>query len=321
VARRVDALRARGVDVRVIAASDYRRGALRRHAGMAVEAARPRRVDGVEAHVLFPAGLLGLVAARLDRVPLLVYAHGSDVQLSAHRTPLHSFLARRVARGAAIVVANSSSTAEHVRWLGAEAEVVPPGVDFTVFAPGSRSSAREALGLPSDARIATYVGGLVDGKGPDIFAEAVSGMPETLGVVVGRGPWGDAIARRWPRIRLIGAVAPGEVPRWMQAADVVAIPSRAEGLGLAAVEALACGVPVVASAVGGLVEVVEDGFNGLLVPPDDPEALRRALASLVGSDALRDLLAANSRASVARHDRLVVDDEMSALWKRLGVQT
>jgi len=307
--------------VEVIAASDYRRGAFRRHAGMAAEAARPRRVDGVEAHVLFPAGLLGLVAARLGRVPLLVYAHGSDVQLSARRTPLHAFLARRVARGAAIVVANSASTAEYVRRLGAEAEVVPPGVDFTVFAPGSRSLAREALGLPPDARIATYVGGLVDGKGPDVFAEAVSEMPDTLGVIVGRGPSADAIAQRWPRIRLVGAVAPSEVPRWMQAADVVVIPSRAEGLGLAAVEALACGIPVVASAVGGLVEVVADGFNGLLVPPADPEALRRALASLLGSDALLDQLAANARTSVARHDRLVVDDEMSALWNRLGVET
>jgi glycosyltransferase involved in cell wall biosynthesis len=319
VARRVQALRDRGVSVEVIAAHAYDKGPIRRHLEMGLAAARPRRIHGVEAHVLLPAGLIGLVAAQIDRAPLLVYAHGADVRETARRTRLHAILARTVARGAGIVVANSRATSVQVGQLGVEAHVVPPGVDFGVFAPAHRGAARKHLALPDSAKIVVYVGALSQRKGADVFAEAISGIPEVLGVAVGRGELDEVIARRWPSVRLNGPATPDEVPRWMQAADLVVVPSREEPLGLAAVEALACGVPVVAAAVGGLIDVVTDGVNGRLVPPDDPEALRQAVNELVQSDVVRMRLAAAARASVARHDRQVVDAQMAELWAMLHV--
>ena len=105
----------------------------------------------------------------------------------------------------------------------------------------------------------------------------------------------------------------------MQAADLVVVPSRAEPLGLAAVEALACGVPVVAARVGGLIEVVEDGVNGVLVPPADALALGGAIRELLGSDERRAGPAANARSSVEHHAREVVDQQMAELWSRVHV--
>lgn len=313
------ALRDRGVKVDVIAARGYRKGPIRRHVEMGLAAIRPRHIDGVEAHVLLPAGLIGLVAARIDRVPLLVYAHGADVRETAKRTPLHGLLARLVGRGAAIVVVNSRATGAQVGRLGVEAHVVPPGVDLAAFAPAPRAAARQFVGLPDSQKIAVYVGRLSQRKGADLFAEAMAGTPDALGVVVGSGELEEVIARRWPSVRLAGRVTPDEIPRWMQAADLVVVPSRDEPLGLAAVEALACGVPVVAARVGGLSEVVEDGVNGVLVAPADALALGWAIRELLASDERRAGLAANARSSVEHHAREVVDQQMADLWSRVNV--
>jgi glycosyltransferase involved in cell wall biosynthesis len=110
-----------------------------------------------------------------------------------------------------------------------------------------------------------------------------------------------------------------EVAAWMRTADVVVVPSRREPLGLAAVEALACGTPVVASKVGGLREVVRDGENGLLIPADDPGALAEALRRLLDA-ALRARLGAAGPASVAGHDIRTAAAQMAEVWAELGVR-
>jgi D-inositol-3-phosphate glycosyltransferase len=112
---------------------------------------------------------------------------------------------------------------------------------------------------------------------------------------------------------------PTEVAAWMRAADVVVVPSRREPLGLAAVEALACGTPVVASSVGGLREVVRDGENGLLIPPEDPGALAAALGRLA-DNGLRARLGAAGPASVAGHDIRAAAAQMAEVWAELGVR-
>jgi glycosyltransferase involved in cell wall biosynthesis len=319
--RRVEALRARGVAVDVLAPSGYRSSTLRRHAALALRALLPRRrPDGVEGHVLFVAGLIALIAARLHRRPLLIYAHGADVRVTAQRTPVHRALARLVARGADIVVTNSAATAAFVALLGATAQIVPPGVDFERFSPGNRADARARLGLPADELMALYVGGLSERKGADVFAAAVAAAPPWRGVMVGAGELGSMIRARYPAIQLEGVRPPDDVPDWMRAADVVVVPSREEPLGLAAIEALACGVPVVASETGGLAQVVQPELNGLLISPADAAALAAALGRL-GDEGFRTRLGAAARASVARHDIRATSEEMSHLWNRLGVTT
>lgn len=191
------------------------------------------KVDGVEAHVLFPAGLVGLAAARVRRVPLVLYAHGADVRDTAFENPVYRSLARLVARRASAVLTNSASTAAYVRALGREAIVIPPGIDLERFRPSPRPTVRRVL----------YLGGDSERKGYEVARELAD-------TVVGPG---------------LEAVDPANVPALIAAHDVVLIPSIEEPFGVLAVEAIASGRWVVASRVGGLVDIVSDGVNGALV--------------------------------------------------------
>jgi glycosyltransferase involved in cell wall biosynthesis len=319
VARRVLALTERGVSVTLIASPSYRNGPWWRHASLALRALTARgRFDGVEGHVLLPASLIALVAARLRRIPLVVYAHGSDVVVAAQRSPLHRWLASLVARGAQRVVTNSADTAAHVAALGVTAAIVPPGVDMQRFRPGDRAAVRARLAIDAGDRVALFVGSLDARKGADVFAEAIEGASAWHGIMLGAGPLGPPITSDHPGIRVVRPVPPDDVPNWMVAADVVVVPSRREPLGLAAVEALASGTPVIASAVGGLIGVVQDGINGLLVPAGDAALVTLALERLT-DEGLRSALAAAARASVAAHDLAAVTSEMGRIWSALGV--
>ncbi|HEY5486107.1 MAG TPA: glycosyltransferase [Candidatus Limnocylindrales bacterium] len=328
VARRVAALRARGVEVVVAGPSSYRHSSPVRHLQIAWRALTARGpFDGVEAHPLYAAGVIGLVAARLRRRPLLAYAHGGDVADYAVRSRVHRALASWVARGAGVVVANSSDTAGYVQRLGAIARVVSPGVDLSVFRPAAESgddrsiatrSLRDRLG-PPEGPLAVFLGTLSERKGADVFAAGVDSAPGWQGVMIGDGPLAQSLAASHPSIRQVHAVPSEQVPDWLRAADVVVVPSRREPLGLAAVEALACGTPVIASNVGGLREVVRDDENGLLVPPSDAGALAAALVRLQ-DPRLRAQLGTAGPASVAGHDMRTAAAQMADVWAELGVR-
>jgi D-inositol-3-phosphate glycosyltransferase len=222
----------------VIAPASYTVAAWRRYLSMLWRAVTRRgRYDGVEGHFVLPSGVIALLAARLRRVPLVVYAHGGDVREMAARNRLLRWAARAVLRGADAVATNSAETAILIADLGAEATVVPPGVELGRFAPQPLPSERRAL----------YLGGDVEHKGIAIARQ----LADTL---VGPG---------------LREVDPREVPALMAAHTVVLVPSREEPFGLVAAEAIASGRWVVAAAVGGLTDVVSDGVNGTLVRDGD----------------------------------------------------
>jgi len=232
--------------------------------------------DGVEAHFVLASGPPALLAARLRGLPLVVYAHGSDVRDAAHRSIVHRWLASGVIRSAAAVVANSVETAEHVRRLGGRAEVIPPGIDLARYRPTPRPSRRRVL----------YLGGDVPDKGVDVARR----LADTLA-----GPG-------------IREVDPDEVPELMASHDVVLVPSRVEPYGLVAAEAIASGRWVVATAVGGLTDIVTDGVTGTLVTDGAYEA---ALASVPDYDPA--LVAGGAaRFSVERHRA-----GMAEVWDRV----
>jgi glycosyltransferase involved in cell wall biosynthesis len=232
----------------------------------------PRDADVVHAHWL----AAGAVAATL-RTPFVVQVWGTDLEL-ARRVPR---LARWILRRASLVVAASSFLAEQARSLGAvEVRVIPSGVELP-----------ETVGEPGEPPHVLYVGRLSAEKGVLELVEACEGLPL---VVVGDGPLRDHVPGA------LGFVAPGELGRWYERAAVVAVPSRREGYGVVARQAMAWGRPVVASAVGGLTDAVEDGVTGLLVPPGDVAALRAAIERLLGDPALRARLGAAGRERAPR---------------------
>jgi D-inositol-3-phosphate glycosyltransferase len=323
VARRVAALRARGVEVVLAGPASYAGNTITRHLGIGRRALTARGpFDGVEAHPVYAAGVIGLLAARLRRIPLVAYAHGGDVADYATRNRFHRALAGWVVRGASAVVANSQDTAGFVERLGRTPRVISPGFDPTVFSPVKESEARgerAGLGLP-EGLVALYVGTLSERKGADVFVAglALAAGSGWSGVLVGDGPLSAKLASAGAPVLLRPAASHDRVAAMMRAVDVVVVPSRREPLGLAAVEALACGTPVIASAVGGLREVIRDGENGLLIPSADPAALALALRRL-GDGRLRRRLGRAGPASVARHDIEVAAQEMAEVWAAFSV--
>jgi glycosyltransferase involved in cell wall biosynthesis len=288
----VEHVRARGVEVEVVSPASFRHfGLAYGHGIMGNIRARPWRLlvvpaflwnfrraaasrdcDLVHAHWL----AAGAVAATL-RKPFVVQVWGTDVEL-ARRAP---WLVRWILRRARLVLAASSFLGDAARALGArEVRIVPGGVAI----PAS-------VGEPEEPPHLLYVGRLSAEKGIHELVAATRDLPLR---VVGDGPLRGQVPQA------AGFVPPGELGPWYERASVFVAPSRREGYGVAAREAMAWGRPVVASAVGGLADAVEDGVTGLLVPPGDVAALRAALERLLGDPALRTRLGAAAREKVQR---------------------
>lgn len=291
----VEALRCAGVDVEVVSPASFRHfgiaygdgiaGNLRRAPWKIVllplfmlafaRAARraARDADLVHAHWL-PSGIVGLVAGK----PLVVQPWGTDVEL-ARRVP---WLFRPLLRRARLALAASEALGDAARALGAQdVRIVPGGVDIpSVVRP------------PDEPAHALYVGRLSEEKGVLDLVEAARGLPL---VVVGDGP----LRARVPGA--VGFVPPSEVGAYLERAAVVVCPSRREGYGVVARQAMGYGRPVIATSVGGLADAVADGETGLLVPPGDVVALRAALERLLGDADLRSRLGEAARRRAVEH--------------------
>jgi len=236
-----------------------------------VRAARRVDADLLHAHWL-PAGW---VAARSGK-PYVVQVWGTDVELARHAPQL----VRHVLRGAQLAIAASTALADSARELGArEVRVIPSGVELP-----------PEVGDEADPPEVLYAGRLSPEKGVLELVAAARGMNL---VVAGDGPLRDRV--RGAR----GFVPHDELGRLYARAAVVACPSRREGFGVACLEAMAHGRPVVATDVGGLRDLVVDGETGLVVPPRDPAALRAALERLLADAELRRRLGAAGRRRAA----------------------
>ena len=231
-----------------------------------------RGADLVHVHWLQNAA-----AALAAGKPYVVTLHGTDVAL-AERAPA---LARPLVRRARVVIAVSSALAETARRLGArDVRVIPNGVEVP-----------ESVTEPAEPPHVLFAGRLSPEKGVEELAAAADGLPI---VVTGDGPLRHVLPQT------LGFVPRDELHRLYEEAAVLACPSRREGFGVVCAEGMARGRPAVASAVGGLLDLVRDGETGLLVPPRDPAALRAALERLLADPELRHRLGTAGRAHVGQ---------------------
>ena len=188
--------------------------------------------------------------------------------------------------------------------------VVTPGVDLYNFTPGAaRAAARKVIGVAADTHVITFVGRIQPHKGPEVLIRAIAELvsrspqlrPKLRVFIVGgaSGVNGSEVERlkelaNWLNIDDVISFLPpvprNELPNWYRAADLVCVPSYSESFGLVALEAQACGTPVVATAVGGLRTAVADGISGVLVDGHDPRAWSSVLARLLQEPQRRVLL-------------------------------
>lgn len=233
---------------------------------------------------------------------------------------------------ASAVVVNSEATKETLRtanpWLDQrKVHVVLHGLDPAMYAGTSREKARAALGIPQDCFVAGFVGRLSEQKGIPYLLEAVKKssqeFPDTLFVVVGTGEMEPLVLNFLkehslsPRVRVLGFR--NDVAQIMPAFDTLLVPSLWEGFGLVLIEAMQAGVPPVASDTSSIPGIVQDGFNGLLVPPRDPQALASAIRRLRSGPGLLAALAENGRKTVAeKYSLRAMGAGFEKVFDRLG---
>lgn len=267
--------------------------------------------DLIDAHFAYPDGLAALLLARRLGVPFTVTLRGTEVPLSQLR--LRRAQIRRVLRGADRVIGVSQSLADLAGRFGAPVErvrMIPNGIDGGLFRPGSKREAREALALPEGRPLLLSVGGLTDRKGHHRIIQLLPALraayPDIMLAIVG-GPTveGDTGPRLRAltgelglseHVRLIGPCPHEQIPIWLRAADLFCLATRNEGRPNAVIEALACGLPVITTDVGGNAEIVTHRQDGLLVPFGDPDALLQAVRDGLETRWERDAMSRRARA-------------------------
>jgi glycosyltransferase involved in cell wall biosynthesis len=239
----------------------------------------------------------GWAAVRLGHragLKVVIQVLGSDILL-LDRFPARRRRTMEAVRSADGVVAVSRDLAEALLRMGVKPEnirTIYDGVDHKLFHPGDKAQERAILNLSGDEKVILFVGNLVTVKAVDVLMRASAQLMQedkTIRlVIVGQGPSRtelDRLTRELgivDRVRFAGSLPHSELPRWFRAADVFVLPSYSEGVPNVLLEASACGVPWVASRVGGIPEIAHLGLS-CLVPPNAPSELAQAIRETLAS--------------------------------------
>jgi glycosyltransferase involved in cell wall biosynthesis len=276
------------------------------------------------------SGLVSLALGCLPGVNVVVHLQGQLLKMPSNRfgrrTGIVEALSRVVARRADIVRAVSQQIAREAEAAGVapgRIVVVPNRCDTEFFDPDRWAEAGKALraSLPGDhaSPVVGFLGSFNRSKGVDVLIDALSQVAQHRPVrlaVAGDGPlreeFEDAAAHGVAPIALLGRLPASDVPRFLAAVDVLALPSYDEGLPRVVLEAMAMRVPVVASDVGGIPEAVDDATSGLLVPAGHAEALAAALERVLADSSLA------YRLGEAGRRRVVEEFDARAGWRRLA---
>jgi glycosyltransferase involved in cell wall biosynthesis len=275
--------------------------------------ARKGKVDLVHAHWSIPQGVTGLLLGKFLGIPCVTSLHGSDVH--GLNLPFLRGLNKKVILASEVCTANSRATAQRAQEISGrnDIRVIPMGVDIDFFsASAGRTSGLRHNG--KQGRIVLYAGRLIDVKGVEYLIRAFPAVLERQTdaklLVVGSGPRKEDLISLSESLHLQGkvifhdAVSQEELVRYYSMAEVFVLPSvttderETEGLGVVLLEAMACGVPVIGSAVGGIPDIIRDQETGLLVRPKDPGDLAEKINRVLIEEDLGQRLSEKGRGFV-----------------------
>ena len=212
-------------------------------------------------------------------------------------------------------------------------EIIAPGVEHAFFAPGDTTGARKAIGFDPGRPLILFVGRIQPLKGPDVAIRALAELdrPDAQLAIVGgsSGRGGhheaanahalvDELGLR-DQVHFIEPQPHHILSSWYRASDIVLVPSRSESFGLVALEAAACGIPVVASAVGGLLSLVDDGETGFLIEGRKPADYARAMAKILDDELLRKSMSEAAVERARSYTWHAAADRLKRLYTELGV--
>ena len=291
------------------------------------------------------SGQVGWIAQERWHVPLVHTMHTmarvKNMQMSAEDHPepaIREIGEEQVVLAADRLVANTDAeAAELINLYGADpsrVKVVHPGVDLDVFSPGDTADARNRLGIAHDATVLLFVGRIQPLKAPDVLVRATAELlrlrPELrdkLVVAICGGPSGSGLARPDALVELTQELGLHDVVRfeppatrqdlliWYRAATVCVVPSYSESFGLVAIEAQACGTPVIAANVGGLPTAVKDNFSGVLVSGHKAHEWALAINKVVSNPEYRQVLSEGAVAHATTFSWERTTDELLAVYQ------
>ncbi|MBN2592789.1 MAG: glycosyltransferase [Sedimentisphaerales bacterium] len=276
----------------------------------ALELHKSRKFDVIYATDFFPDGDAAVRLAKHLKTPAACLSIGVDANITAHsnRTIYRHFV--KTAKALDGTLACGQSVADSIKAVTGRSPLCVYGVlDLEEFSPvPDKIPARKKLDLPLDKTIALYAGYLTKRKGVFELVEAIHRVqkkcPDVLLVICGAGPEETALRKLIREkgmehmVRMVGEIEPERMNKWMQASDLFVLASHTEGMPNVVMEAMACGLPVVATAVGGLPEAINDCNGSILVPPDNVDDLEKAIVKVIRNNQLREQMrnAARKRA-------------------------
>jgi len=283
--------------------------------------------DLVHAHYGFHSALF---AAIVKRRPLIITFHGTDALKEPLRNNLYYELQRFVISRSDHTIAVSNEIKNVLTSnLGADPNkmsIINCGVNTSIFRPLNKANVRKKLGISEDAKVVLFAGSLSYPKGIDLIFKCAWHMSDVTFILVGDG----ALKTDFKNCKFAGARPHSEMPMWMNAADIFALPSRSEGTPVAVLEALSCGIPVIASEVGGNSDVIKDGQTGYLVPVNNLDIFQRKVRDLLNNEAARHIMGRQGKRDaiekfdsrkVAKRIKKIYQEAMNSRGSILGVSS
>ncbi|MFC2947734.1 polysaccharide pyruvyl transferase family protein [Virgibacillus sediminis] len=336
VKNQVELLRDRGLAVDVVAIDDPRKGKIQLlkkytsffFGSLGKLVTRGSSYQAVHAHYIFPTGLAGLLFKKLLGRKLIVTSHGGDIDQMSKKSSIVQKLTGKILHEADHIIAVGEGLKQDIHENFSISDdkisVINMGVNRNVFHEHSKEEIRKKLGVDQEEKMLLFVGNLIRAKGLDELTAAYRTLtkedPSITLHLIGE-PKDEAyfqeLSEKTDALEggtIHGGMAQTDVAEWMAASDVFVLPSHIEGFGLVALEAMACGLPVVGTDVGGLSYLLAEGA-GVKTEAKNPEALTKGIRKVLTDPSLKETLIANGRKKADEYDQDRLITSVLALYE------